>query len=102
MLFDKALAVVEGYIDSSHIGYCKVTSNSLEVSDDLINVPHNKKYGNEGTSDDKYRLLNDVHFKVYYFIYNRERYYTNISKIELSGMLITLPYISEAVSLIAI
>ncbi len=86
MLFDKALAVIEGYIDKSHNGYCKVTSDSLEVSDDLISVPHNKKYGNETTTDDKYRLLNEVHFKVYYFIYNRERYYTNISKIELSGI----------------
>lgn len=84
MIFDKALAVIEGYVDKSHDGYCQVTSSSLDVSDDIILVPHNKKYKDE--EDTKYRCLNEVHFKVYYFIYNREMYYTGITKTELKSI----------------
>lgn len=84
MLFSKALAVIEGYVDKSHDGYCTVTSNSLDVSDDIIPILNNKIYKDEDTPDTKYRNLKNIHFKVYYFIYNREKYYTSISKLELS------------------
>lgn len=86
MIFSKALAVIKGYVDAAHDGYCSVTSDSLDVSNDVINVSHNKKYGDEEGSDTKYRYLNEVHFKAYYYIYDREEYYTNISKLELSNI----------------
>jgi signal transduction histidine kinase len=80
------LAVIEGYVDIDHDGYCMVTSHSLDLPDDIISVFHNKKYREEENTDSKYRRLNEVHFKAYYFIYQREKYYTNISKIELSSI----------------
>jgi len=99
MLFGKALAVIEGYVDAQHDGYCTVTSNSLDVSSDIIPVPNNKVYEEDDgiideetgekkppPPDPKYRLLNDVHFKAYYYIYNREIYYTNINKGELASI----------------
>ena len=86
MIFSKALAVVEGYVDSVHDAYCWVNSASLDVSNDIIAVPHNKEYADEEKKDTKYRCLNEVHFKAYYFIYQREYYYTNISKIELASI----------------
>ncbi len=87
IIFSKALAVIEGYIDKSHDGFCSVTSTSLDVSDDIIEVPHNKKYNEDDKEPEKkYLKLNEVHFKAYYFIYQREKYYSNISKIELSSI----------------
>ncbi len=98
MLFDKSLATIEGYVDSTHDGYCNVKSTSLDL-DDIIPIFHNKVYEEdieeakrEGTNpekvpaEQKYRRLDEVHFKAYYFIYNREEYYTNITKTELSSI----------------
>ncbi len=94
LLFGKALAVIEGYVDKAHDGYCTVTSTSLDVPAEIIEVPHNKIYHedalesstNELEPDSKYRRLTEVHFKAYYYIYNRDKYYTNISKIELNSI----------------
>lgn len=80
MLFSKALAVIEGYVDSAHDGYCMVTSNSLDLTDDIIPI-------NNTESTSKFYNLKEVHFKVYYFIYQREKYYADgISKTELSNI----------------
>lgn len=86
MLFGKALAIIEGYVDKDHDGYCMVDSDSLDLPDNIISIHHNKKYLDEEEIDSKYRFLNEVHFKAYYFIYQRDKYYTNISKIELSSI----------------
>ena len=81
MLFDKALAVIEGYVDLSSDGYCSVASDSLGLdAGDIIKI-------NFDENEEKFNLLNDVHFKAYYFIYNREQYYTNITKLELNNIL---------------
>lgn len=80
MLYSKALAVIEGYVDHAKDGYCMVTSNSLDLADDIIPIPNTEK-------NPKFSNLKEVHFKVYYFIYNREKYYTGgISKMELSSI----------------
>jgi signal transduction histidine kinase len=86
MLFSKALATIEGYVDSAHDGYCSVSSPSFEIPSEIIEVPHNKIYKEGEDETKKYKLLNEVHFKAYYFIYNREKYYTNISKSELKSI----------------
>jgi signal transduction histidine kinase len=100
MVFEKALATIEGYIDKTHDGYCVVSSNSLNLlSNEFVEISHDKIYHEdidkataEGRDEKKikpetkYRRLNEVHFKVYYFIYNREEYYTNISKVELASI----------------
>lgn len=81
MLFDKALAVIEGYVDLSSDGYCSVTSDSLELdAGDIIKIAFDE-------NEEKFNLLKDIHFKAYYFIYNREQYYTNITKLELNNIL---------------
>ncbi|MEO7048150.1 MAG: sensor histidine kinase [Ferruginibacter sp.] len=76
MLYSKALAIIEGFVDQEKDGYCNVTSNGLDVPDDIIPIPNTDNHP-------KYLYLKDVHFKVYYFIYDRERYYNGISKMEL-------------------
>lgn len=76
-IFNKALAVFEGYIDSNHTGIVKITSNSLDI-DDTVEIAH---------SDDekKYYALEDVSFKIHYYIYNRPQYYKDgISNMELN------------------
>ncbi|HMQ46368.1 MAG TPA: ATP-binding protein [Saprospiraceae bacterium] len=83
--FEKALAVFEGFVDMSGEGFCSVTSKSLGIDslNNLISI-------SAGKSRDKvelYNLIKDVHFKAYYFIYNRPDYYEGqgigISSIEL-------------------
>ncbi|MGV3530571.1 MAG: sensor histidine kinase [Flavisolibacter sp.] len=100
MLFEKALVKIEGYVDSNHDGYCFVESQSLGLeAKDILKILHNKVYeedieeakklGNnikKITLDSKYRRLDEVHFKVYYFIYNRNEYYTSITKTELTSI----------------
>lgn len=79
LLFDKALAVIEGYVDQSHDGYYMIKSDSLDIDDDIILVPRKQE-------DPKFRNLSEVHFKAYYFIYNRDQYYSGISKMELASI----------------
>lgn len=96
MLFEKALAVIEGYIDTENNGFCTVSSESLEIDNNVIPILYNKeeivkiiKDGvekEEKITIDKYQNLNNINFKIYYFIYNREIYYTNISKTELASI----------------
>lgn len=87
IIFSKALAVIEGYVDKSHNGYCTVTSSSLDLPSGKINIDHNKKYKEEDPQPEKKFLnLNELHFKAYYFIYNRNEYYANLSKMELTSV----------------
>ena len=79
-VFDKALAVFEGYIDKKHCGIVTVNSNYLGINDILeINLSKDIK---------EYTELSDVTFKVYYFIYQRPQYYnyqisdTDLKKIQ--------------------
>ncbi|MDM1296531.1 ATP-binding protein [Sphingobacterium sp. N143] len=78
-LFDKALAVIEGYVDKSLDGYCMIKSDSLDVDNDIMLIPRTQ-------DDPKYHNLSEVHFKAYYFIYHRDQYYSNISKMELKSI----------------
>lgn len=66
-VFDKSLAVFEGYIDKNHGGIVTVKSVSLGI-DDILEITY--------TDDNKrFFLLSDVYFKIYYFIYGRPQYY---------------------------
>ena len=75
-IFDKALAVINGYIDSNHIGRISVKSEGLGLDDEIsIHYDKNLKYNN----------LSEVYFKIYYFIYNRPQYYgRNVSMRDLA------------------
>ncbi|MFC4263024.1 ATP-binding protein [Ferruginibacter yonginensis] len=79
MLFDKAIATIEGYIDQSGDGYYALNSKSLEIDDYAIPIE------NEGISR-RFSRIRNIYFKCYYFIYNRTEYYTNISKLELKNI----------------
>ena len=76
-VFDKALAVFEGYIDKAHQGLVTINSDSLGLNDFIeISCSDEKKEFSE---------LSDVYFKIYYFIYNRPHYYNDrISSIDLN------------------
>lgn len=66
-VFDKSLAVFEGYIDKNHCGIVTIKSISLGI-DDILEIAH--------TEDDKcFSSLSDVYFKIHYFIYDRPQYY---------------------------
>ena len=79
-VFDKSLAVFEGYIDKKHNGIITVKSESLGLNDSL-SIDFSEE-------DKQYRELSDVYFKIHYFIYNRPQYYrgkisnTDLKKIQ--------------------
>ncbi|TAG41495.1 MAG: ATP-binding protein [Cytophagia bacterium] len=75
IIFNFAIATIEGYIGTDKIGYCSVVSKRFEI-DELFEI------GADGT-DNKiktdsiipFNLTQSVHFKAHYFIYNRPDYY---------------------------
>lgn len=76
-IFDKALAVFEGYINENHYGIISVKSDSLDL-DDTLEI---------GNTDEiqEFPNLQNVYFKIHYFIYNRIQYYNDsISRIDLN------------------
>lgn len=79
MLFEKNLATIEGHIDSEGGGFMAVKSDRLGLDDITIKINKNK-------TQENFNYIKNVHFKVYYFIYNRSDYYTNITKLELSNI----------------
>lgn len=98
MIYEKALAVIEGWIDKTHDGFCSVESSNLnlDIDSNIIEILRNKKVVIEEKVGDKlikkektepkFKHLKNVHFKAYYFIYQREDYYTNITKSELKNI----------------
>ncbi len=79
MLFDKNIAVIEGYIDSIGDGFVGIKSNKLEIDDYAIPIEKSK-------NEIKFQIIRNIHFKAYYYIYNRVEYYTNISNLELKNI----------------
>lgn len=77
MLFDKNIAIIEGFVDRSGDGFVGVKSERLELDDYAIPIYSSNQETN-------YSTLSNIHFKAYYFIYNRVDYYSNISKLELN------------------
>lgn len=76
-IFDKSLAVFEGYIDDKHNGLLSINSESLGLND-TIEIEYSKE-------EKQYTELQDVHFKIHYFIYARPKYYEGkISNTELN------------------
>ncbi len=79
-VFDKALASFEGYIDKNHCGFLSINSNYLDIND-LQEVHFSEK-------EKEFSELSDVTFKIYYFIYQRPKYYkyqissTDLKKIQ--------------------
>lgn len=79
MLFDKNIAVIEGFIDAVGDGFVGIKSERLAIDDYAVPIDKSKK-------ETKFQVIKNVHFKAYYFIYNRVEYYTDISKLELSNI----------------
>lgn len=79
-VFDKSLAIFEGYIDKEHNGIITVKSESLGL-DDIQSIDFSEE-------EKQYKGLSDVYFKIHYFIYNRPQYYrgkisnTDLKKIQ--------------------
>ena len=73
-VFDKSLAVFEGYINKEHCGLVNVKSDSLHIND-ILEIEHKE-------DDNKFSALSDVYFKIHYFIYDRPQYYGD----KLSGL----------------
>lgn len=75
MIFNNALATIEGVVNNDGKGSCNVYSKALGIDESDIEV--RKRFLN----------LRNINFKTYYFIYDREIYYRdNISKIQLRGI----------------
>lgn len=86
--FERALAVFEGFVDEKGDGFCSVESKSLaleplenllEIEPSLLRYPKEDypALWKEGKPPKRYNYINNeqVHFKAYYFIYNRVDYY---------------------------
>ncbi len=71
--FDKSLAVFQGYIDDNWDGYCSVESKSLEI--DSLDSLREISAGRDRKEVEKFKYVKNVHFKAYYYIYNRAEYY---------------------------
>lgn len=85
-IFDKALAVFEGYIDRQHKGTVHIKSEGLNI-DDIIDIEYNKKNEDGDIVERFYSNLEDVHFKIHYFIYSRPQYYGGkVTNLELNGI----------------
>ena len=67
MIFDKALATIEGIVDNDGFVYVNLFSDSLGLND-KIPISHDNK-------NDNFDLIRNVHFRVYYFIYNRHFFF---------------------------
>lgn len=79
MLFEKNMAMIEGYVDGVGEGFIGIKSDKLGIDDFAIEIKKNN-------TQEKFIFLRNIYFKVYYFIYNRTEYYTNITKLELSNI----------------
>ena len=70
--YDKALAVIEGYIGDDHKGLVSVQKQLLkEDLNDVFDV----KYKENGVEITTFPLLKNIKFKVYFFIYDRPEFY---------------------------
>ncbi len=68
LVFDHAIGVIEGYLIDGK-GLCEVVSERFNINDSII-------------VDGDFSFLKDVHFKVYYFIYNYDWYEGFLPKME--------------------
>ncbi|MGH2666709.1 sensor histidine kinase [Flavobacterium sp.] len=68
MIFDHAIGIIEGYIENNH-GITEVVSNRFNVND-TIDIPGD------------FSLLENIHFKSYYFIYKFDWYDGYIPKMD--------------------
>lgn len=82
--FKKALAIFEGFVDEGGNGFCYVESESLKLTqsdNELLVDPSHERYedlikkGEAKPKEYLYLKGMEVHFKAYYFIYNRIDYY---------------------------
>lgn len=78
LVFERAVATIEGYIDSDKDGYCSVKSERFGINEEVIPISSVQKARYE-----KWKIVKNIYFKAYYFIYNRPNYYTSMSKLEL-------------------
>lgn len=84
VLFEKALAVFEGHVDDNGGGFVRIKSSGFRINDSDLAISA-KKQG--GDVIERYKVLRNVHFRVYYFIYGRQEYYNNgITKLELNNI----------------
>ncbi len=84
ILFEKALAEIEGYVNNEQKGFFRVKCSSFNIDDKSTPISAGEK---GDSSIQQYRLLKNIHFKVYYFIYDRHQYYSNgITKLELNNV----------------
>lgn len=79
MLFDKSIATIEGFVDKFGDGFVSIKSDKLELDELALEI-------NKSKDKVSYDKLKNIHFKAYYFIYNRSEYYTNITKLELANI----------------
>jgi signal transduction histidine kinase len=87
--FDKALAVFEGFIDNSGEGFCSIQSKPLGIGQ-LDEAPIVISADEDNKPNSKYKILKNLHFKAYYFIYAEEYYEgkgLSFSSTELSRIL---------------
>ena len=71
ILFNKAIATIEGWVNNDMFGYCSIRSEKFELEENQIAISS----GKDKELIEKFSSLKSIHFKAYYFIYNRPEYY---------------------------
>jgi signal transduction histidine kinase len=81
MIFDRAIATVEGFVDEDYDGYISIDSDRFGIEQELFSI------GSQPKSNQTYRkwnIIKGIHFRAYYFIYNKPEYYVSMTKMELN------------------
>ena len=84
LIFDRALAIIEGYVDKAKDAYITVQSTAFDIDEELMPI----SAGDNSKDRDivlPYKTLQNVHFKAYYFIYEAN-YYEDMPKMELNRL----------------
>ena len=86
MVFNKAIAEIEGWVDINKNGFCFIKSTKFGLDENEI-IPIGA--GNKKNEVEKFTQLKNIHFKAYYFIYNRPEYYdfdNDFTNLELNSI----------------
>ncbi len=84
-ILEQAVAIIEGRVDEKGAGFVSIKSDRFSINDvdEKIEIGDEKQKIKNGNFD----YLNNVRFKVYYFIYQKIEYYTGMQSQDLSKIL---------------
>ena len=77
MFYERAVAMIEGYVEEDGRGYWFMESNKLDVPDKIFSIDAD---GSSSEEANPHKRLKNIHFKAYYFIFGDGLIPKNIEK----------------------